>query len=97
MTVMGLEDAQILALRALAHILHDVRTRDALFVQTGVEAEALRHHASSTEFLAGITAFLLDDEPRARTFCTAESVDPAELRLAHAILSGHSADREKVL
>ena len=97
MTVMGLEEAQILALRALAHVLHDERTRDALLVQTGVAEEDLRRHASQTGFLAGILRFLLDDERRAREFCGAESVDPASLRLAHAVLSGHSGDAESAL
>ncbi|MFP3943328.1 MAG: DUF3572 family protein [Alphaproteobacteria bacterium] len=91
MTSMGLEDAQILALRALAHLMHDERTRNALLVQTGVEAGDLRRQASRTEFLAGIMAFLLDDERRARAFCTAESVDPAELSQAHTVLSGLGA------
>jgi len=91
---MGLENAQILALRALAHVLYDGRSRDALLVQTGLEAADLRQHASRTDFLAGILTFLLDDDRRARDFCTTESVDPAELRQAHAVLSGHARSEE---
>lgn len=94
MAAMGLEDAQILALRALAHVLHERRTRDALLVQTGIDSADLRRHASRSDFLAGLLTFLLDDERRARAFCEAESVDPAEIRQARTILSGQRENSE---
>ena len=82
------EQAETLALRALAYI----GTRDdalrGLLLQTGMAVEDLRANAASPVFLAGVMDYLLQWEDLAVDFCIDAEIKPESLGQIRRALPG---------
>lgn len=88
MSTMKREQAEAVALRALAHIAGDERALQGLLAQTGLDGKDLAQAPGDPVMLAGILDFLLADEMLAVDFCQAQSLDPTLLGRARRALPG---------
>ncbi|MGB0747997.1 MAG: DUF3572 domain-containing protein [Magnetospiraceae bacterium] len=82
------EQAETMALQALAFIAGEERALDALMAQTGSTAEDLKALAADPHFLAGVMDFLLGDESLAIAFCDAHDLAPEKLGTIRRALPG---------
>lgn len=85
---MTFDSAQVLALRALAHLLSSGPPLDRFLAETGADPSILRERAGEPEFLAAVMDFVLADDALAGAFCETEAVDPRDLHLARHALPG---------
>lgn len=86
-------DAEAVALSALAWLAADPDRLSLFLAETGLDLDALRSRAADLDFLAGVLDFLLADEGRVTGF--AESADlmpemPAQAR--RQLPGGHFHD-----
>jgi len=83
---MNLEQAQTIAIRALAFIASDAELLPRFLALTGIDAEHIRKAAREPGFLAGVLQFVLAHEPTLLAFCEAEGIAPNEVSAAHKAL-----------
>jgi hypothetical protein len=76
-----------LATDALIFIAGDANRVAAFLRATGYQPEDIRAQATAPEFLAGVLAFLLEDESLLLAFAANGNHDPATLLRAHHLLS----------
>lgn len=84
----SLDQAETVALQAVAFIAADDEALTGLLRMTGVTAEDFAAHLEDRMFLGGVLAFLLDNEARLLKFCAEQAVDPAVPAAARARLEG---------
>lgn len=85
-------DAEVLALRALAHIAGDERLLERFVALTGCGADDLRARAGEPAFLGAVLDFLLEDEPSVVAFAAAAGLAPEDVLRARAKLPGSRPD-----
>ncbi len=82
------EQAETVALQAIAFIGADERAINALMAQSGIGVDDLREQITNPEFLAGILDFLLNDEGALLAFCEASDLAPEFVVKARRHLPG---------
>jgi hypothetical protein len=73
------EDAEALAISALAHIAADPVLLPRFLALTGIEAQAIRHAAREPGFLAGVLRFVLAHEPTLIDFAEHAGITPVSV------------------
>ena len=89
--VISPEEAEVIALKALAFLATDASRLSRFLALSGVDLDGLRAAASSREFLAGLLNHLLDDESLLLTFTAEQDLDPRIPAIAMQLLS-HPSD-----
>jgi hypothetical protein len=82
------EDAETLALRALAHIAADPVAIERLLALTGLNPVELKARAGEPSTLAGVLDYLLGNEAELLAFCAAAEIDPSLPARARRLLPG---------
>lgn len=77
------EQAETLALDALAFLAGIPHALDRFLGNSGLEASALRQRASDSDVLRAVLDFLLTDEALTGGFCHDRGIDPRDLHLAN--------------
>lgn len=76
------EEAEAIAVRALAFIAQDADLLRRFIGVTGIEAGQMREAAREPGFLAGVLQFILAHEPTLTRFCEECAVSPASVAAA---------------
>jgi hypothetical protein len=84
----SLEEAEVIALKALAFLANDVDRLGRFLALSGVSPGDLRQAAANPQFLAGVLNHLLQDESLLLTFTAAADLDPRRAALAAELLNG---------
>lgn len=88
------EQAEALAISALAFIASDEKLLPRFLQLTGIEAGDIRHAAAEPGFLAGVVQFISAHEPTLMQFCEATGTDPQHIAAAlRALPLGDDAAR----
>jgi len=82
------EQAETIALQAIAFIGQEERALNGLLAQTGMGLDDLRENMQDPAFLGGILDFLLSDESALLAFCEAIEIAPEFLIRARRCLPG---------
>ena len=85
---MGEEEAERIAVAALAHVAADEELLSRFMSMTGIEPAAIRAAATERGFLAGVLDFLMGHEPDALDFAARSGLAPDEVGMARVVLSG---------
>ena len=85
---MGIQQAEIIALKALAFLAADTELMDRFAALSGVAPIDLVERAGDGEMLAGVLDFLLSDEAVLNDFCAAHDIDPEHPAAARQKLPG---------
>lgn len=85
------DQAEVLALQALAHLVAEPELLGAFMAATGADPAALRAGARDPGFLGAVLDFLLQDDARVLAFASAAGVAPTLPALARAALPGGQA------
>lgn len=85
---MSPDNAQTLALQAIAHICAQERLLSGLMALTGLDADALRNGLDDAAVQRGVLEFLLSDERALIDFCTAIDCPPDWPAQAQTVLAG---------
>ena len=88
---MGADEAERIAIAALAHMAGNDDLMMRFLSVTGITAGEIRAAAADPNFLAGVLDFLLGHEPDAIDFAHAHSLPPEDLMRARAALGGGGA------
>ena len=86
------EDAETIALQALAHVLQDHKIRNIFLDKTGLDESALREGIKNTDHLAGILDYILSDENLFTNFCKQFDLSPDHAVEAWKALSRPTAE-----
>ncbi|MGE0239658.1 MAG: DUF3572 domain-containing protein [Parvibaculaceae bacterium] len=81
-----LEEAEIIALKALTFLANDTDRLERFLTLSGISPAEIRQAAANPQFLAGILNHLLQDESLLLTFTAEEDLDPRLAALAAEIL-----------
>jgi hypothetical protein len=81
------ENAEIIALQALVHILDDYTTQKLFLDRTGLDETTLRTRVKDRDHLVGILDYMLTDESLLTTFCNKCKVSPENAVKAWKTLS----------
>ncbi|WP_442577426.1 DUF3572 domain-containing protein [Mesorhizobium sp. ASY16-5R] len=73
------EDAEALAISALAYVAADPVLLPRFLALTGIDAQAIRHAAREPGFLAGVLRFVLAHEPTLIDFAGHAGITPASV------------------
>ena len=84
---MSAEEAEVIALKALAFLAADQTRLSRFLALSGVDLDGLRAAASSPEFLVGLLNHLLEDESLLLTFAAEQELDPRLPAIAAQLLS----------
>lgn len=87
------EEAETVALRALAFVAADERRLRGLLLRSGIDFETLRARADDPAVLAGVLDHLLSDEAAVLAFCEQEGLEPTTPARARALLPGGPSSR----
>jgi hypothetical protein len=82
------DQAEILALQALAYLAEIDKERSAFFEQTGIGHEEIRKSATDSAMLGSVLDFLLSDERRLLSCCQTLEWEPTLPARARAELPG---------
>jgi hypothetical protein len=82
-----LDEAQSIALSALAFLAEDAARLGRFLALTGLGPEELRERAGAPQTLAAVLEHLLGDESLLLVFTTSKSVPPQSVAPAHALLA----------
>ncbi len=82
------DEAEILALRALAWIAAEPERLEGFLALTGAEPESLRQAARDPEALGGALDWLLADESALMAFCAESRLSPETPMAARRMLPG---------
>lgn len=85
---MNSEQAEILALKALAFLAADTELMDRFALLSGMAPNDIVARAGDGEVLAGVMDFLLSDEAVLTDFCAAHDIDPEHPARARQNLLG---------
>lgn len=80
---MSQEQAEAVAIQALAFIASDPQLLPRFLALTGIEAADIRHAAQEPGFLAGVLQFILAHEPTLLAFSDASGIAPQAVADAH--------------
>jgi hypothetical protein len=80
------EEAEAVAIRALAFIANDAELLPRFLAISGIEASGIRRAAREPGFLVGVLDFLLAHEPSLLRFATESRIDPAGVAAARRAL-----------
>jgi len=83
------DDAETIALQALAYLADDPQRLTRFLALTGTDAGELRTQVNSSDFQVAILDYMMSDESLLLTFCQESGIDPTVFASAHALLSGH--------
>ena len=87
------EQAEALAVGALAFVANDAELLPRFLAITGIEASSIRRAAAEPGFLAGVLQFILAHEPTLMRFCEETGTPPAAVGKAlHAVALGKQDD-----
>jgi hypothetical protein len=81
------DDAETIALQALAYLADDPQRLARFLALTGTDAGQLRTQAGAPDFQVAVLDYILGDESLLLTFCQESGIDPAVVAPAHALLS----------
>lgn len=76
------ENAEAIAIQALAFVASDPELLPRFLAITGIEAQAIRRAAGEPGFLAGVLQFILAHEPTLFKFTEATGIAPANVSKA---------------
>ena len=79
-------EAEAIALKALVFLCAEESRLNRFVALTGFDEQALRNAASDPDALAGILAYLLENETDLMIFTEEQSIDPRLPQLAHHLL-----------
>jgi hypothetical protein len=82
------EDAEVIALKALAFLANDPARFERFLALSGVSLSRIRDAVASPLFLAGLLNHLLQDESLLLTFTAEQEFDPRLPALAAELLAG---------
>ena len=82
------EQAEVIALQAVAFIGADERALNGLMAQSGAGIDDLRNQINDPAFLAGVLDFLLSDESALLAFCGDVKLAPEFVVSARRALPG---------
>ena len=82
------EDAELLAIQALAFIAEEPERLGAFLAVTGLASEGIREAARDPGFLAGVLDHMLGDESLLLAFAADAGIDPAAIGRARTALGG---------
>lgn len=85
---MGPEQAEMLAISALAHIAAEPERLDRFLGVTGLDPASLRAEAGKPGFAAGILDYLCADEALLVRFAAEQGLPPESVAAARRLLSG---------
>lgn len=85
---METENAQVLALKALAYIATDEHRLDDFQTTTGADEAAIRAGAADPKFLGGLLDYVLEREGLLLDFCRSAGIRPDLTLKARAKLPG---------
>ncbi|CAM5638954.1 hypothetical protein MAUB1S_10985 [Mycolicibacterium aubagnense] len=89
------EQAEALAINALAFVAGDAELLPRFLAITGIEASSIRRAAGEPGFLAGVLQFVLAHEPTLMRFCEGTGTPPASVSKAlRALPLGNQDDYE---
>ena len=80
------ENAEALAIRALAFVAADPELLPRFLAITGIEAPSIRQAALEPGFLAGVLQFILAHEPTLMRFSEASGIPPQQVSAAFRAL-----------
>jgi len=89
-----IENAEKLAISALAFLASDPERLGRFLAITGIGPEAIRKAAADPGFLAGVLDHVMSDEPLLLAVAEHAEVTPQAIEGAHAALGGHRWERE---
>jgi hypothetical protein len=81
-------EAEIVAIQALAFIAEEPQQLSAFLNTTGIPAEKIRAAAREPGFLAGVLEHILGNESLLIAFAASAGIDPAAIARARAALGG---------
>lgn len=88
------DQAETVALQALAWIAEDPDRLGSLLAETGLAPEEIRSQAANPAFLGGVLDFLLGDEAALLAFCAEASLEPTwPARARQSLPGGGPGDR----
>lgn len=82
------EDAEMIAIEALAFLADEPSRLARFLAETGMAADTLIRHASSPRTMQAILDHLMSDESLLLVFAAEKSRRPEEIAAAQSILSG---------
>ena len=82
------EQAEAMALRALAYIAGDEDRFSRFLLATGTTPEDVRQRVAEPDFLSGVIDYLLSDDALLIAFAEDASLDPSTVALARYSLPG---------
>lgn len=85
---MTMQAAEHLATAALLFIAEDEERLGGFLAQSGIDPGAIRQLATEPGFLAGVLAYLMQDEPLLLAFSANRGLPPALIAEAHVTLDG---------
>ncbi|PWK69848.1 DUF3572 domain-containing protein [Aminobacter sp. AP02] len=89
------ENAQALAIQALAFVASDPELLPRFLAITGIEAQHIRRAAQEPGFLAGVLQFLLAHEPTLLRFSQETGIAPGDVGIAARALPLGNDDHER--
>jgi Protein of unknown function (DUF3572) len=85
---LGRDQAEIIALQALAWLITDEDRAGRFLTLTGCDGETLRQRAGQPEVLGSVLDFLLEDEATLLDFAQSADMDPTIIPRARRYLPG---------
>lgn len=89
------ENAQALAIQALAFVASDPELLPRFLAITGIEAQHIRRAAQEPGFLAGVLQFILAHEPTLLRFSQETGIAPGDVSIAARALPLGDDDHER--
>lgn len=85
---MSPDQAQTLALKALAFLVNSEGALQRLMDQSGLDVGSLKARVGDVDMQVSLLDFLLSDEELLTGFCDADSTDPKAVHMARYVLGG---------
>jgi len=82
------DQAQTLALKALAFLANSEGALQRLMDQSGLDVGTLKDRIGEADMQASLLDFLLSDEELLTGFCGEDSTDPKDVHMARRVLGG---------
>ena len=86
------EDAEVIALKALGFLASDPERLERFLAVTGLSLQAIRGQAAAPAFLAGVLDHLRADQSLLFLFAEAEDLAPERIDRARRLLPGAASD-----
>lgn len=85
---MKIENAELIAIRALQYLAGDEEQLGRFAALTGTDLSNLRAQANDRGFLIGVLDFFVNHEPTLMAFCANADIPPGEIMQAKQALDG---------